>query len=185
MNTQDNFISTKTQTDSFTKRICMTALFAALVCGGTFFAIRLPFGNCNLGDIFVLMSAWCLGPLYGMLAAGIGASLADLLMAYTNYAVATLIIKGLVVIVAYYIFKFFKRFIRNNSFSVIFRVVASLVGECVMVFGYFLYESIILELGMSAVANVPWNCIQAVCGVIGSVLLVTALRKVKTVQILL
>lgn len=177
MKKQDNLTWIKIQTDSFTKRICMMSLFAALVCAGTYIAVPLPFGYFNLGDIFVLMSAWCLGPLYGAFAAGLGAALADVLMAYTVYAPATLITKALVVVVAYFLFKVFIRLNKNNAINAVFRVLASLVGEGVMVLGYFLYESIVLGYGMAAAASIPGNCLQAICGVIGSVLLVTAMRK--------
>ena len=60
--------------------ICFTATFAALCCVCTFIAVPLPFGYFNLGDVFVLLSAWLLGPVLGPLAAGVGTALADVLI---------------------------------------------------------------------------------------------------------
>lgn len=52
-------------------------------------------GFVNLGDCFVLLSGWLLGPWWGGAAGGIGSMLADLLLGYGHYAPGTLIIKGL------------------------------------------------------------------------------------------
>ena len=48
---------------SLSKNIAFTALFAALCAVGTIvLVIPLPYGYFNAGDIFVLLSAWCLLP---------------------------------------------------------------------------------------------------------------------------
>ena len=75
-----------------TFRVVLTALFAALVCVATM-TIRIPSptgGYLNLGDGIVLLSAFLLGPVYGTLAAGVGSMLADLLSGYPAYALGTL-----------------------------------------------------------------------------------------------
>ena len=57
---------------SSTFRTVLTALFAALICVATMF-IRVPSpvsGYINLGDGFVLLSAFLLGPSLGTAAAG-------------------------------------------------------------------------------------------------------------------
>ena len=50
---------------SLSKRLAFAALFAALCCVSTVvITVPLPAsGYFNTGDIFVLLSAWCLGPV--------------------------------------------------------------------------------------------------------------------------
>ena len=60
------------------KKIIMTALFAALACVATM-SIRIPTpgtgGYIHPGDAIVILAGIILGPVYGMLAGGIGLSL--------------------------------------------------------------------------------------------------------------
>ena len=87
---------------SLIKRLVYTATFAALCCIATWLlVIPLPYGYFNVGDVFVLLAGWCLGPLYGGLAAGLGCALADVFSGYALYAPATLIIKSLMGVIAY------------------------------------------------------------------------------------
>ena len=84
--------------DSKIKKMVLTALLAALTCVATMI-IQIPSpmnGYVNLGDCFVLLSGWLLGPWLGFAASGIGSMLADIFLGYTHYAPGTLVIKGLV-----------------------------------------------------------------------------------------
>ena len=48
-------------------KICVTAMFAALICVATML-IQIPSplnGYVNFGDCFILIAAWVLGPVYG------------------------------------------------------------------------------------------------------------------------
>lgn len=149
-------------------KIVLTALFAALVYVATSI-IRYPTfgtqGYINIGDTIVLLSAWLIGGVYGALAAGIGSALADLLAQYVTYVPGTFIIKFLMALVAYLIFTAFKK---TNINKVVAYIVSGVVAELIMVFGYFLYESTILEYGLAAAASIPSNAIQAgTCLVIG------------------
>ena len=77
--------------------IIAASVMIALVCVMTM-VVRIPTptkGYLNLGDCFVLLGGWLLGPLYGFLAGGIGSGLADLLSGYPVYVPGTFIIKGL------------------------------------------------------------------------------------------
>ena len=92
-----------------TKNLVFAALLAAVTCVATL-VIHIPSplnGYINLGDCFVLLSGWLLGPVYGFLAAGIGSGLADLFLGYAVYAPATFVIKGLVALAAYLLIKAF------------------------------------------------------------------------------
>ena len=149
-----------------TQKITTCAIFAAIICVvTTFVAVPAPaIGNVNLGDIFILSSAWLLGPI-GALAAGIGAALADLLSGYAIYAPATFVIKALMSLVCYYSFTFVNKIVKAPIVS---RLFSALLAEAVMVLGYFTYECFIYGV-TAAVAAVPFNLIQGgICMAVGT-----------------
>ena len=155
-------------------RICMTALFAALACVSTFIAVPLPMGYFNLGDICVILSAYFIGPIYGAVAAGVGTAIADILMGYVTYAPATLIIKALMAITAYGVYRGIKLAIKSQKLDFVSRLVAALAAEIVMVGGYFIFEAFVLGFGWGATASLVGNTIQAVAGIVGSTLIASA-----------
>ena len=72
------------------KKLAFSALFSALVCvASTIIVIPLPNGYFNTGDVFVLLSGWFLGPLFGAISAGVGSMLADIISGFAIYAPAT------------------------------------------------------------------------------------------------
>ena len=51
-------------------------------------------------------------------------------------------------------------------------LVSGIVGETIMVLGYFFYASLILGKGLAAAASIPGNIVQGIAGIIvGAVLL--------------
>ncbi len=77
--------------------LAATAIFTALVCVATItFSIYVPStqGFFNIGESMVFLSAILFGPFVGSFAGGVGSMLADLLLGYPHYALATLVIKG-------------------------------------------------------------------------------------------
>lgn len=150
-----------------TKKLTTTAIFAAIICVvTTFVAVPAPaIGNINLGDIFILCSAWLLGP-YGALASGIGACLADLFSGFAIYAPATFVIKLLMALVCYYSFKVLSK---TSNLQIFSRAISAIFAELVMVFGYFAYECFIYDITLAASA-IPFNIIQgSICSVIGTI----------------
>ena len=88
--------------DKKIRKLVLAALLAALVCVATM-VVQIPSpmqGYVNLGDCFVLLSGWLLGPWYGFAAGGIGSMLADIFLGYAHYAPGTLVIKGVMALVA-------------------------------------------------------------------------------------
>ena len=85
------------------KKIVLAALFAAFACVATM-SIRIPTpgtgGYIHPGDAVVILSGIILGPHWGLLAAGIGSALADLLGGYFIYVPITFVIKGVVAFAA-------------------------------------------------------------------------------------
>ncbi len=150
-----------------TKKLTTCAIFAAIICVvTTFVAVPAPaIGNINLGDIFILCAAWLLGPIYGAIAAGLGASLADLFSGFAIYAPATLIIKALMAVACYYIFVALSK---TTRLEILPRAISAVCAELIMVFGYFVYESFIYDV-TAATAAIAFNLIQgSICMVVGT-----------------
>ena len=149
---------------SLAKHLSFTAVLAALCCVSTvFFVVPLPAsGYFNMGDVFVLLSGWLLGPLYGAAAAGLGTMLADVVGGYASYAPATLVIK--------------------EKLDVLPRAVSALVGEALMVLGYFFFEGVLLGMGMGAAPNLLGNALQGVCCFLIAVILIGAIYPIKPVR---
>ncbi len=168
---------------SISKRISFTALFAALCCVATvLITIPLPAsGYFNTGDVFVLLSAWCLGPIYGVAAAAIGSALGDLFLGYALYAPVTFFVKGLTAFVACVSCWFFKKLIRKHQLDSVCRVISAILGEILMVLGYFLFETVLYGV-YGALPNILGNSLQAACCTVCAVLLVSALYNVKAVR---
>lgn len=153
------------ENDRKIKRIVTTALFTALCCVATMI-IQIPSpleGYINMGDCLVLLSAWLLGPLYGTVAAGFGSALADLLTGYAYYAPATLIIKALVALCASVLFRKFRQ--KNLMLACL---ASAVIGELIMIIGYFGYAWLILGHGIAAFASVYGNAFQALIGIVGA-----------------
>ena len=150
-------------------------MLAALCCVATMIAVPLPFGYFNLGDIFVILAGWILGPI-GAIAGAIGSTIADLLLGFALYAPATFIIKGAVALIAYYTYKLFSGRTEKKPIPIL---LSSLVSESFMIVGYFLFEAFVLGYGLGAIASVPGNALQGVASVIGSVVIFLALRTSK------
>jgi len=80
------------------QKIAITTVFTALVCVTTMiFSIYVPQtrGYFNIGEGIIYITALLFGPVIGSVAGGVGSMLSDLLLGYTQYAPATLIIKAI------------------------------------------------------------------------------------------
>ena len=165
------------------KQIAFTALFASLCCIGTvLIVVPLPAsGYFNAGDIFVLLSAWCLGPLFGSVASAVGSALADIVSGFAIYAPATFLIKGLDALVAYTVYAFLKKRLRKESLDFIPRALSALLGESVMLAGYLLYDAILYGLA-AAVGGLLGNGMQGLFCFVLATALVAALYPIKAVR---
>lgn len=159
-----------------TKKIVMTALFSALTCVATLI-IKIPSplkGYLNLGDCIVLLAGWMLSPVYGFIAAGLGSALADLFSGYVIYAPATFLIKGLMAIIAFFLFRLLCKKIGNVSS----RVVSGVCAEIIMILGYFVFEGFLYGFAPSLV-NIPANGVQGIAGIIIGVLLIKTFERLQ------
>ena len=158
------------------RKMVLSAVFCALVFSATWISVPAPsVGNVNLGDGMLLLCAWILGGPWAVAASALGAALTDLMGAYAVYAPATLLIKACMAAVAILLTKLLEN--KANCSPRISRVLSAIVAEIVMVIGYFLYESLFLGYGMGAIANIPFNCIQGLFGMILAVVLYEFLDK--------
>ncbi len=158
-------------------RLVLTALFAALTCIATMLIqIQMPATNgyVNIGDCFVLLGAWVLGPWFGAAAGGIGSALADLLAGYPHYIPGTLVIKALMAVIAALLYQ---RLGKKHSY--LGRLVGGVAAELWMVLGYFVYAWIALGKGLAAATSIPGNLLQGVIGIVAALALVAALQESK------
>jgi uncharacterized membrane protein len=168
--------------DNNINKLVSAALMAAMTCVATIvIAIPSPVGGfIHPGDGFVLLSGIILGPFFGGLAAGIGSMIADLILGYSAYAAATLVIKCFAAITAVCIYRIFHN---NKKFKLIPVFAASVLGGALITLGYFIFEGALLGLGFaSAAINIPFNLIQNGFGIVISVLLFPLLRKIPQIR---
>ena len=59
-------------------------------------------------------------------------------------------------------------------------LVSGIVGETIMVLGYFFYASLILGKGLAAAASIPGNIVQGIAGIAIGMVLAILLQKSKS-----
>ena len=181
-----------------TKKWVVSALFAALTCICTMI-IKIPTptgGYIHPGDGMVLLCGIILGPGMGALAAGIGSMLSDLFSGYMVWVPATFVIKALTALVAGVLFRKTSSLLSGNKAASTVRVVlGGVIGEALMVFGYFLFE-----IGLNAASNggftaaaiaggiaysaagIPANMVQGVTGIVIACVLLPILNQIPDVR---
>lgn len=147
-------------------KLCFSGMFAALICAATIL-IRIPApvggGFLNLGDCFILVAAWTVGPYYGFAAGAVGSAIADILAGAPTYAPGTFVIKGLIALAAALIFHALST--KNFKLRVPGLIAGAVIGEIVMIAGYFLYDAVILGFGFApTLLNLPLNIVQGALG---------------------
>ena len=159
-----------------TKKLVLSALFAALACVATM-SIRIPTpgtgGYIHPGDAIVILCGVFLDPISAFLAAGIVSCMADLLGGYFIYVPITFAIKGLVAFSASHVC----RSLRARGMNPYAAVAGCGVIDIVLVAGgYCMCEVFLYGLG-AALASVPSNIIQGISGLIISSALYPVLQK--------
>lgn len=140
------------------KKLCLAGVMAALVFVMTYLPkvpVIVTGGYVHLGDGAIFLATLLLGPL-GISAAAIGSGLSDLLGGYMVYVLPTMVIKALVALVAWKVWK---------EGSWLRAVIAFAAAEAVMVLGYFAFEAVMYGVAAAWAAVGP-NCIQGIAGVV-------------------
>lgn len=154
--------------DQKIRKLTISALMCAFACVATML-IHIPTptkGYVNLGDCIVNISGWLLGGTYGAAAAGIGSALSDLFLGYTVYVPATLVIKALMAVAAFYVFKTLSAKLKGTLSA---RIISAVVAECIMILGYFAFESVIYGSVATGLTGVAGNLAQGIMGAASSV----------------
>lgn len=144
-----------------TKKVCMTGLFMALICVSTlFFKVPIPGGYAHLGNGFIFLAAALLGNTGGMIAAGVGSALADLLGGWYIWILPTLIIKC--------IMGFLVAFIAPKKFTVISpkTLAAIIIGMVEMVAGYFIAGIFLMDTAAASATQIPGLVAEDVVGIV-------------------
>ena len=161
-----------------TKKLVATALFMALTIVATMFIrIPLPLGYVNLGDAFIFLAVFILGPVCGVIAGGVGAGIADL-FGYITYAPGTLVIKSAMALVAWLVYQLLKTATKKTMFA---EIAGGIAGTIVMAVGYFVYEVLLFTTAGVAVLNMPWNLLQ---GGVGITIAVAVMRVLTATKVL-
>ena len=160
-------------------KLAAAALFASLVFVVTYaippISIPATSGYFNVGETVIYIAAIIFGSFVGALSGGIGAALADALLA-PQFAVGTLIIKGVEGAIVGFLPHRIHRVIPNRSAAATLAIVA---GGLEMVLGYFLYEQLVLGYPLAAaLVEVPFNLVQMTVGLAIAIPVVHATRQV-------
>jgi uncharacterized membrane protein len=159
------------------REFALLGLFIALVAVSTMI-VRFPIpqtnGYINLGDSMVLLSAIFFGPVGGFIAGGIGSALADILGGYPQWALWTLIIKGLEAIIVAGLIVIMRIHKEKISFLL---VLSFIIATAWMVLGYFIAETIMYDQ-KAALAELPFNIMQAAGSVVLATLLFPLFKKI-------
>jgi Predicted membrane protein len=151
------------------KKITYTGLLAALCFLGTYL-IHIPSfsqGYWHIGDSMVFLTGAVLGPVYGGVAAGIGSMLADLAGGYAIWMPATFIIKFIMAAVMGLFLK------KSATIANVKTVIAMVIGVIVLVAGYYLAGSLLVNNFISPLADCIGNMVQGIVGsIIGFVVMV-------------
>ena len=165
-----------------TRDLTLLALLIALTTVATMI-VRVPVpatgGYINMGDSMVYISALLFGPVFGLVAGGVGSALADYFGGYAAFAPYTLVIKGLEgLLVGLLAWRLVHRQPGITPVGTVVAILAVLVGGAAMVSGYFLAEAYVLGIGVAKAAQeVPGNIFQVVGGLIVALPVSLALRR--------
>ncbi len=158
--------------------LALIAVFAAVVFVATYsFVVPIPAtsGYFNLGETVIYIAALIFGPLVGALSGGVGAMIADTILA-PQFAPGTLVIKGFEGALVAFISAKLKKRLPNFTFRA---SIAIVIGGMEMVAGYFIYEQLILGYPLAAaLAEVPFNMVQMLVGLLIAVPVVHAVVRV-------
>ena len=157
-----------------TKKLVLSALFAALTCACTM-AVTIPTptgGYVHAGDCFIILAGVILGPVAGGLAGGIGSMLSDIFLGYLSYAPATFIIKFLAAFAVGLIFHFTRKLSHSNGTRILQFTICGLVSNLIVIVGYFLYEWLLTSNVFSAaLSGILGNSVQGLTSILLSTLL--------------
>jgi uncharacterized membrane protein len=152
------------------RHLAIIAISIALVLLLTRPIIPTMRGYIHLGDIAIYFAAFTFGPVVGLIAGGVGTSLADLLTgSYAIFAPLSLVVHGIQGWVSGWIYQKYP--------TVSGSIFALLTGGIIVVGGYFIGQLVPIWGGpVAALASVPFNILQVLVGSLGGVVHFAAVR---------
>ena len=152
--------------------VAYLAVFAALTFVATI-AITIPMvsasgGYINFGDTIIFVASAILGPIGGLVSGAIGSVIADLIFA-PEYALITLIVKGLEGLLAGLVINAIRKFTAKYKWAdYVAFIVGFIIGGLEMVLGYYVGGGILLGIMEENMAigfeisllDIPSNFIQ-------------------------
>ncbi|MGL5379710.1 TIGR04002 family protein [Clostridium sp.] len=159
------------------RKIVLTALLAAMICLTTAFIFHIPTGvnggYIHVGDAFIYLAACILPAPYAMIAASLGAGLADVLSGAMIWVIPTMIIKPLLVLP---FTKGGQKLInKRNIYAVIIAGVTGIVG-------YYIADGIILGNFIAPLATLAMGVIQPIGSGIIFILVSLAFDKINLID---
>ncbi|MCF0259485.1 MAG: ECF transporter S component [Erysipelotrichaceae bacterium] len=166
-----NFTQKHSVKNMTTRDLVQTALLTALIFVVTrFVQIPIPLGYLNFGNCTALIGCLLVPSPAGIIAAGFGSALADLI-SYPVYTVPTLLIKGTMAFVFYWMMK------RKGENSSLKLFLAALVSMAVPVIGYTITGGLIYGGLMAGMAQLPGLLVEYAGNVLIFVLMARAVQK--------
>lgn len=169
--------------DEKVNKIVLTGLMMCLVTVATMFIkVPVPFtqGYVHLGDSMIFLSVLVLGKRNGVIAAGVGSALGDILGGYAFWAPWTLIIKGIMALImgifVEHMEKKGNRYSGNSGVNFM-EITGMTLAGLFMVAGYYVTEVIMYGNWMTPIPSIPFNIGQFVVGMVLAVMAATALCK--------
>lgn len=157
------------------KFIALTALMTALTTVCTFLGFNIGTGYINMGDTMIFVTASIFGPLAGMIAGGLGSFFADLAV-YPTTMVFTLFIKGLEGLCCGLLVKYLLKESYKKPTRIALNCLFMFISAIIMVLGYFFTQWLMWGTKETAIAQLPWDTLQATASIIVAALLIYVLK---------
>ena len=163
-----------------TYKIVMTGLMMCLVMVTTWI-VKVPIaftnGYVHLGDAAIFLSVLVLGKKHGVVAAGVGSALADVIGGYAYFAPWTLIVKALMALVMGIALEYMEKkgMLHEHRKVTWVELIAMAIGGIEMAAGYYLVEVFMTKSWFAPIPAIPANIGQFVVGMVLATALASAL----------
>jgi uncharacterized membrane protein len=149
-------------------QLIYASIFSSIIFVFTYIGVQIPafgaFGGLtHMGTLLSFVISIKYGKYYGSISGALGMTLFDLLSPWTAYAPATFIIR----LISGYIFGLLAESSEGQGKSIIKNFISLILGGLTIVIGYFVFESIFLNLGWAALRSIPGNILQIIIASFG------------------
>ena len=158
--------------------VVLVAMFTALTTVATL-VLQIPFpgtgGYFNLGDAFVMISGFLLGPVGGFIAGGVGSALADAFGGWFPFVPVTFVAKGLEGMLV----GFFSHRTKSDKILSGWDIFGILMGAIAMLSGYYFLEILYLQIvpEQAFLEMITINLVQVISGSIATIIAGPIVRK--------